>query len=611
MSLRVWLPLTKDLRNQGLDDVIVTNNGAAFNSVGKLGGCYQFNASGYLKETSFNWTNFNTSEFSLCCWYKEPSPVASGNSQMICIGTNSGWNNIRIGLLRCNNSGYPMFSISDGTNNVNYNFMANNFNLDVWNHIVCTYNNGTMKMYLNGILHKTATTTIVPALNSSQHLGIGAASNGAEPLTGYLNDVRIYDHCLSPMEVKELSKGLILHYPLNRGGWGQENLLTSSYRDITTWDRTDQGVWSITHNKESNTIVLVSTASWEHLYKLLPITFETGAQYTLSCQYKVLQNYNRWSSSYSVGLSLNASNPGSGNAQYPTDIIIPFGSIATEYIEDEITFTATTTTYYLDINGGYIADGSQNIGFEIINIKLEKGAKRTPWCPNSSDTLATTMGLNSTTEYDCSGYCNNGIKIGSLTYESNTPKYNVSTHFNGTASTYIQMPTITLDWGHITFAAWCKWDAFNSWSRIFDFGNGVNGADWDICLANYSTTSNPGLGGRTGSGASWPDTQVTEIPLTSGQWIHLVETIEGKTCKLYANGVLKKTITLTNSPTTTTMTLNYLGKSNWANGPFNGNISDFRVYATVFSADDIKSLYQNSAYIDSSGNVYGAVHTEV
>lgn len=40
MSLRIWLPLTKDLRNQGLDDVTVTNNGATFNSAGKLGGCY-------------------------------------------------------------------------------------------------------------------------------------------------------------------------------------------------------------------------------------------------------------------------------------------------------------------------------------------------------------------------------------------------------------------------------------------------------------------------------------------------------------------------------------------------------------------------------------------
>lgn len=607
MSLQVWLPLTKDLRQQGLSNVTVTNTGVTFSTTeGKLGGAAYFNGSSRLQLPlpSIMTTIKNTT---VAAWVKSTSSTLalggiSHNStpdyyMPECTLYSSGWQT---------GTGSGWAYVSGGT-------VANT---NTWHHVACVIDDINVTTYLDGV--QVTTKTLAAWGMTSFNLGSGHFievgsdfPGGDEYLTGYVNDFRIYNHALSLMEVKELAKGLVLHYPLNRQGWGQENLLTSGYRDITTWDRTAQGVWNITHNNESNTVVLVSTASWEHLYKLLPITFETGAQYTLSCRYKVLQNYNRWSSPYSVGLSLNASNPGSGNAQYPTDIIIPFGSVATEYIEGEITFTATTTTYYLDINGGYIADGSQNIGFEITNIKLEKGAKKTPWCPNSSDTLATTMGLNGTTEYDCSGFCNNGIKFGALTYESNTPKYNVSTHFNGTTSTYIQMPTITLDWGHITFTAWCKWDAFNSWSRIFDFGNGVNGADWDICLANYSTTSNPGLGGRTGSGASWPDTQVTEISLTSGQWIHLVETIEGKTCKLYANGVLKKTITLTNSPTITTMTLNYLGKSNWSNGPFNGNISDFRVYTTVFSVEDVKSLYQNSAYIDSSGNVYGAVHTEV
>ena len=37
MALQVWLPLTKDLRNQGLINTTVTNDGATFNSTGKLG----------------------------------------------------------------------------------------------------------------------------------------------------------------------------------------------------------------------------------------------------------------------------------------------------------------------------------------------------------------------------------------------------------------------------------------------------------------------------------------------------------------------------------------------------------------------------------------------
>ena len=142
MSLQVWLPLNGNLNNQGLSDIKITNNGATIDNAGKIGKCYYFNASSYLNETSYNWSTFNTSEFSLCCWYKEPSPIASGNSQIICIGTNSGWNNIRIGLLRRTSNGYPMFSVSDGTNAVQYCFTATSFSLDVWNHIAVTYNNG-------------------------------------------------------------------------------------------------------------------------------------------------------------------------------------------------------------------------------------------------------------------------------------------------------------------------------------------------------------------------------------------------------------------------------------------------------------------------------------
>ena len=78
MSLRVWLPLTKDLRNQGLDDVMVTTNGAIFDANGKLGGCYSFDGSHYLqsnKQIGEGWK-----EITFACWvYLNEVVLTSGS----------------------------------------------------------------------------------------------------------------------------------------------------------------------------------------------------------------------------------------------------------------------------------------------------------------------------------------------------------------------------------------------------------------------------------------------------------------------------------------------------------------------------------------------------
>ena len=73
MALQIWMPLDGDLRNQGLENSEIINDGATVNNSGKIGKCYSFNGSSYITATLPNIQNYSTTEFSMCAWIYFPS----------------------------------------------------------------------------------------------------------------------------------------------------------------------------------------------------------------------------------------------------------------------------------------------------------------------------------------------------------------------------------------------------------------------------------------------------------------------------------------------------------------------------------------------------------
>lgn len=242
------------------------------------------------------------------------------------------------------------------------------------------------------------------------------------------------------------------------------------------------------------------------------------------------------------------------------------------------------------------------------NVKLEEGSMATPWCPNSSDALATTMGLNDNMEYDTSGYGNNGTKIGTFSYDSDTPKYNVSSVFD--SSSIINTPVIITSTNLIsqyTAAVWIKRNNTDTTNNHCFFTGPIElfiqGSTSRIRFYWSHATSTSSMANNT-----W-DPSVT---INNSIWTHIVVTFADGVLKCYINGELSNT-----SDRSSTGQYIYgnkyhtIGSYHDTTEKFIGQICDVRAYATALSAEDVKSLYNSSAYIDNQGNIYGAVYEEV
>lgn len=75
---------------------------------------------------------------------------------------------------------------------------------NTWTHVCFTYNNPTMTLYINGVKQLTRTGVSNSTFENETTL-LHSSSNRQ------MDDLRVYNHCLSPIEVKRLAQGLIMH----------------------------------------------------------------------------------------------------------------------------------------------------------------------------------------------------------------------------------------------------------------------------------------------------------------------------------------------------------------------------------------------------------------
>lgn len=197
------------LMNEGVGNVVFdasgkNNHGTIYNGswvFGSYGTALYF--TGY-NDGHINCGNHNTlnieNQGSILVWFKPMSPIQGG---LVCWGLGGSWAEQRFTTLLNSYGNYNEFGVyfADGVE------FARPYRgpmppVDQWTCLAVTYTGRSVDIYLNGVLKKTVFQKIKPALKSFDLL-IGKAHGWAQhgSFRGLIDEVRIYNHCLSSQEV--------------------------------------------------------------------------------------------------------------------------------------------------------------------------------------------------------------------------------------------------------------------------------------------------------------------------------------------------------------------------------------------------------------------------
>ena len=594
MSLLVWLPLNGNLGNNGFNNVTVTNSSSTVSDSGKIGKCYSFSGSSQ-KLTSTLSSSVSSSIGSLACWVKFNAFPASGKWMCLMqLGTSGGYANCRFGMYMEYTNGINV--CVDGSTTAE-NLYTHSLSTDTWYHLCTTYDGTDVKLYLNGEIVLSKSVTKGTYTSSATNLFIGGTNNYY--LNGYLNDVRYYNHALSAKEVKEISQGLILHYPMTGGGKYGYNLAkgtntsdtstntfyfseqtggsTRSIIDVDgvtcakiTRNATEHSGWSFLGYSNWDRAALKPSTT----YTISMDVIGSGSGYVSFAAFKQGNSTNSLTASVTtISCNFNADNW--SHLVYQTTTIADFTDKGTsQIIYMGCPFLTTVSTWIM-----------------MKNLKIEEGTIDTPWIPHTSDAKYNLAKYGNTTEYDVSGYHRDGTISGTIEYVTDTPRNNVCSNLIDPAYITYKLPA---NMYYATYAFWMKEPSFTTYGAIH------------MQAGNPSGGYSPWFSANTESGSLWmylggnsPNYCKASGSLSVDTWYHCAMVWDNGVAQWYLNGEKSgNAVTFTtkkyiDNSTNSTIGDSYTGSS-WNGTPFTGQISDWRVYATALSATDIKQLYEET-----------------
>lgn len=599
--LCLWLPFTDGAtKNQGLiQDGITTGVTPTFINDGKLGKCLNQGQIDMSADTTAK--ILNNQELTICFWLYVNAEEGSTAKIGMLFGNNSTGenNNRKFSLIQyptCNDLHLSWMNDSKGTT------FFQSFSKGVlpsykWTHVAVTYSNPDITIYINGQIH-------------AKHTGISNSSSFAyntrvvwNNAYRYLNDFRIYNTCLSPRQVKEISKGLVCHYPLGEidGKIGGRNLLQHSslvgeklicytidiMNSVTTGQYEEEGYHIVTSSEgnQNNGVGFKYT-------DFTSLGIKQGDTITFSCDIKGT------SDAHSPFIKIHFSAKAASHIWYGVDSVnsvgVSFIPLENKWQRISVTFTIPDTSEWTGNNMWLAIHGNFESDLYIKNLKLEKSSTATPWTPAPEDDGS----FYDNVIYDTSGYNNNGSVTDSTypTWSSDTPRYKGSYMFNGNKQFLKFQNPISSAFTEFSISCWVK------------FNNVTNETNDAICTMRSGVGTGVALF-RIRNNFRFDDnafTTFSEYVIPQNTWLHIVVTRSLSCKKLYINGILKQT-TNTIGDMKLISNVGTIGASSQKgdnlSNYLNGQLSDFRIYATALDNQTIEELYKIGASLDSNGNL--------
>lgn len=597
MSLKLWLPLDGTNENRGISGVTMSGSPASWGN-GRTGKCAVFSNNAAQRITSSTTEfNYTVEDFSWCCWINKDSST---------LGTDRDMWAFTVGRADAGSRGYGLrvYQRSSGHSTIHVLFGSGTWGLTgiadgSWHHVAFTRKGSAIKVYLDGVLNTSAEFTgTLPTYTEGAGVGVGLffySGGNIYPLIGSMSDFRIYNHTLSAKEVYELSRALIVHYPLSAPGNANPNLLTwtKNYTEATPWIHTSASKdgWM---NLGADSLVTVTPGK---VYYVQVKSDGVPHSSHASSAGVVTNKFTLWFYVRNVGTTKTA---GSGYDQ-----TVCFTSASTGLLVNDPDrqlyvwkWTAPSNAQDITLRTNSYSDGTTAVTLKFWDFKIEEGTY-TSYVPSKNSAQYGELGYGTGTVRDATGRGNDTIINGTYASSAEPPRYASAINFSGSSYLWPVPDKINSETAEFSISCWFRTDALT--------------ASTNQCIYAGRTTAGKAVGIivlSNGANMYVDDSTRTTVGVSfaANTWYHIVVTWKsGGNKVVYVNGVQKSSVTAgTLAKTNVNASIGRLSTNDALvdSDYVRSAMSDFRIYGTALTADDVKYLYETSAAIDNNGDMF-------